>query len=128
MEHYPLIKHLHMTVAGISLAFFLVRAWGSVCASSWLARRWIRGLPHLIDTVLLGLGVWMMVGLSLWPHQQSWLAAKLIGLMVYIGLGSLAIKRGRTPTTRMLAACAAVIAFAYVVGAAIQHSPWSWLA
>ncbi|RAH36376.1 SirB2 family protein [Halomonas sp. SL1] len=128
MEHYLLIKHLHMSIAGFSLALFMLRAWWSVCGSPRPARRWVRGLPHLVDSALLGLGVWMMVGLALWPHQQPWLAAKLLGLLVYIGLGSVAIKRGRTPVIRGLAAGAALLAFAFVVGAAIRHSPWSWLA
>lgn len=128
MEHYALIKHLHMTAAGASLSFFLVRAWWSVQASPTLARPWVRVLPHLIDTTLLGLGVWLMVSLSLWPHQQPWLAAKLLGLLAYIGLGTLAIKRGRTPRSRGLAALAALAVFAFMVGAAVRHSPWSWLA
>lgn len=128
MEHYLLVKHLHMTAAGASLALFLVRAWWSVTGSPRLARRWVRVLPHLIDTLLLGLGVWLMASLALWPHQQPWLAAKLLGLLAYIGLGTLAIKRGPTPLARGLAALAALAVFAYMVGAAVRHSPLSWLA
>ncbi|ATJ84579.1 SirB2 family protein [Halomonas beimenensis] len=128
MEHYFLIKHLHMTLAGLSITFFLVRAWWAVRGSPRLGRRWVRVLPHLIDTALLGLGVWLMASLALWPHQQPWLAAKLLALVAYIGLGTLAIKRGRTPVGRGVAALAALATFAYMAGAAIQHSPWSWLA
>ncbi|UYG07664.1 SirB2 family protein [Halomonas sp. M4R1S46] len=128
MEHYALIKHLHMSAAALSLGLFLVRAWWSVRASPNLARRWVRVLPHLVDTLLLGLGGWLMVALSLWPHQQPWLAAKLLALIAYIGLGTLAIKRGRTPAVRGVAALAALVVFAFMVGAAVRHSPLSWLA
>jgi uncharacterized membrane protein SirB2 len=127
VEHYFLIKHLHMTAASLSIVFFMLRAWWSFRESPWLSRRWVKVVPHLIDTALLGLGVWLMVALSLWPHQHSWLAAKLIALLVYIGLGTVAIKRGRSPAIRGMAGLAAVATFAYMLGAAIRHSPMSWL-
>ena len=69
-----------------------------------------------------------MVLLSIWPWQLPWLGAKLLALLVYIGVGTIAIKRGATPTVRVLAAVVAVAVFAYMVGAAIHHSPLSWLA
>lgn len=128
MEHYFLIKHLHMTAAGLSIVFFVVRAWWSVRESPLLHRRWVRVAPHIIDTALLALGVALMVMLRFWPHQHPWLAAKLIGLVLYIVLGTVAIKRGRTPAQRGLGAAAAVLVFAYIVGAAIRHDPLSWLA
>ncbi|EPC00859.1 invasion gene expression up-regulator, SirB [Litchfieldella anticariensis FP35 = DSM 16096] len=127
MEHYSLIKHLHMTAAGASLALFVLRAWWSVRESPRLQRMWVRVVPHLIDTALLLLGVWLMVMLRFWPHQHPWLAAKLIGLVVYIVVGTVAIKRGRTPRQRGLAAIAAVLVFVYIIGAAVQHHPLSWL-
>ncbi|MFP4137954.1 MAG: SirB2 family protein [Halomonas sp.] len=128
MEHYFLIKHLHITTAALSLLFFMLRAVWSVSDAEVLKARWVRIAPHVIDTLLLTLGLVLMVMLSLWPHQHPWLAAKLIALVVYIGLGTLAIKRGRTPAVRGAAAVAAVLVFLYMLGAAIRHSALSWLA
>jgi len=128
MSSYLLIKYLHMGAAGLSLSLFILRAWWSVRASPRLRARWVRVLPHLVDTALLVCGVTLMVLLEAWPHQQPWLAAKLIGLLAYIGVGTLAIKPGRTPAKRGLAALAAVTVFLYIVGAALHHSPLSWLA
>ncbi len=108
MEHYFLIKHLHMTAAALSITLFVVRAWWSVQESPRLNARWVKVLPHLIDTALLGLGVTLMVLLSVWPWQLPWLGAKLLALLAYIGV--------------------AVAIFAYMVGAAVHHSPLSWLA
>ncbi|MFC3282048.1 SirB2 family protein [Litchfieldella rifensis] len=127
MASYFLIKHLHMTAAGMSLALFVLRAWWSVRESPHLQHMWVRVVPHLIDTALLVLGVWLMVMLRFWPHQHPWLAAKLIGLVVYIVVGTVAIKRGRTPMQRAVAAIAAVLVFIYIIGAAVQHHPLSWL-
>ena len=128
MEHYFLIKHLHITAATLSLLFFILRAVWSVSDAEVLQARWVRIAPHVIDTLLLTLGVVLMVMLSLWPHQHPWLAAKLIALLAYIGLGTLAIKRGRTPAVRGAAAVAAVLVFLYMLGAAITKSAFSWLA
>ncbi len=128
LEHYVLIKQLHVTAASLSILFFMLRAWWSVREIPLLQRRWVKVLPHLIDSTLLALGVTLMVMLSLWPHQHPWLAAKLIALLAYIGLGTVAIKRGRTPRARAITALAAVLTFAYMLGAAIRHSALSWLA
>ena len=128
LEYYLPIKHLHITAATLSLAFFAVRAWWSVREAPLLQQRWVKVAPHLIDTSLLVLGVVLMVMLSMWPHQHPWLAAKLVALLAYIGLGTIAIKRGRTPRVRAVAALAAVATFAYMLGTAIRHSPLSWLA
>ncbi|CAM4309821.1 SirB2 family protein [Vreelandella rituensis] len=127
MEHYFLIKHLHVTTAVLSIGFFVVRAGWSVRESPMLGRRWVKILPHVIDTSLLALGVTLMVMLSMWPHQHPWLAAKLIALVVYIGVGTVAIKRGPTPLIRGVGALVAVAVFIYMLGAALRHSPLSWV-
>ncbi|MDW5377801.1 SirB2 family protein [Halomonas sp. HP20-15] len=125
---YFLVKQIHMTAAGLSLALFCLRAWWSVRESPQLQQRWVKTLPHLIDTVLLVAGVTLMIMLRAWPTQQPWLAAKLVGLVAYIVIGTLAIKRGRTPTIRAVAALVAIAIFVYIVGAALSHHPGSWLA
>ncbi|MCC5882769.1 MAG: SirB2 family protein [Halomonas sp.] len=123
IEHYSLIKHLHMTTAVLSILFFIVRAWWSVREITLLQRRWVRVLPHVNDTLLLLLGIALMTMLSMWPHQHPWLAAKLLGLLGYILLGTVAIKRGRTPMTRGLAALAAIVVFVYIMGTAMTKDP-----
>src|SRR5690554_5087847 len=127
LEHYFLIKHLHMTTAIVSIVFFIVRAWWSVRESPLLQRRWVKILPHVNDTLLLVLGVMLAVTLSMSPHQHPWLAAKLLGLIIYILLGTVAIKRGRTPLTRGLTAVAAIAVFFYVYGTAITKNPLFFL-
>ncbi|MGL6249431.1 MAG: SirB2 family protein, partial [Billgrantia desiderata] len=82
---------------------------------------------HVNDTLLLLLGITLMTMLSMWPHQHSWLAAKLLGLLGYILLGTVAIKRGRTPMTRGLAALAAIVVFVYIMGTAMTKDPWFFL-
>ncbi|MBB5213457.1 SirB2 family protein [Parapusillimonas granuli] len=122
---YLLIKHVHMTAAGLSIVFFLVRAFWSIQGSALLQNRLVKTLPHVIDTVLLLAGVTLaaMIG-----PEQPWILVKIIALLAYIGVGTIAIKRGKTRTARATAALVAVAIFAYIVGVAMTKSALSWWA
>ena len=126
IEHYLILKHLHITAAYASLAFFVLRAFWSVRGVALLQARWVKIVPHLMDTLLLTLGVTLAVILNLWP-LPLWLSAKITALVIYILLGTVAIKRGKTPKIRATAAIAAVLVFAYIIGAAVERSALSWL-
>ena len=70
----------------------------------------------------------MLYLLSMNPFTQTWLLAKFGGLIAYILLGTIAIKRGPTLQIRVIAAVAAVSVFCYIVGVALSRSVVSWLA
>lgn len=123
--NYLAIKHLHVTAAALSILFFIVRSIWSVAGSSLLQTKVVRILPHVIDTVLLACGVILAVMIG---PAQPWILAKIVGLVFYILVGTIAIKRGKTPATRAVAAIVAVLIFGYIVGVAIRHDPMSWLA
>lgn len=123
--NYFAIKHLHTTAAALSILFFIVRAYWSVTSSPRLQSRVVRIAPHIIDTALLVFGV--MLAVMIGP-EQPWILAKIIALILYIGVGTIAIKRGKTARTRGIAALIAIAIFAYIVGVAIRHDPMSWLA
>ncbi|MGP9497930.1 SirB2 family protein [Halomonas sp. AOP43-D1-4] len=126
IEHYFAVKHLHMAAAYASLAFFIVCAYWSVTERPILKARWVKILPHIIDTALLTFGVLLAIMLSFWP-LPPWLSAKITALIVYILLGTMAIKRGKTPAIRAGAAVAAVLVFIYILGVAMHRTPLSWL-
>ena len=118
-----LVKHFHMTVAALSFGGFVVRGWWMLRGSPMLQRTWVRITPHIVDTLLLVSGVYMAWVLRASPTEQPWLAAKLIALVAYIVVGSVALKRGRTRTIRAVALAAAVAIFVYIVAVAISHNP-----
>lgn len=82
--------------------------------------------PHALDTLFLASGVALLVLLHMNPLQQAWLVAKFVGLIAYIGFGMLAFRFGRTSGARAVAFVAAIACFAYVVGAAVTRSAFSW--
>ena len=121
---YEAIKHAHMTFAGLSLAGFLLRGWWMWRRSAMLDHRMTRTLPHINDTLLLGAGIWLALTLQQYPLVHGWLTAKLFALLLYILLGTLALKRGRTRRVRILALAGAVATFGYMAAVAIRHEPW----
>ncbi|RRJ84821.1 SirB2 family protein [Aestuariirhabdus litorea] len=123
---YLLIKHSHVTLAVLSITFFVIRAFWSVRGSHLLNQRWVKVTPHLVDSLLLACAIYLMISIHQYPFTNSWLTAKLLALLLYIGLGTLAIKRGRTATVRLLSAIMAVLVFGYILGVAINRSPSAW--
>ena len=117
--HYLLIKNAHITLAIISISFFLVRAWWSYRSSPLLQQRWVKSLPHINDTLLLICAIYLMVIIQQYPFMHSWLTAKVLALLAYIGFGIVAIKQGK-----LLTAFAAALCFGYMVMVARAHSPW----
>ena len=125
-EYYLLLRHAHIGCAILTIALFVLRgAWRTVSPER-LAARWVRVVPHLIDTVLLVSALWLawQVGSGAAP----WITAKVVALLAYIVLGSFALKRGRTPGIRAAAFFAALATFGYIVSVAIAKSPWGALA
>ncbi|MGV8893236.1 MAG: SirB2 family protein [Burkholderiaceae bacterium] len=118
---YLSIKHFHVTCAVLSGSLFLLRGFWMLQDSPALQRRWVRIAPHVIDTLLLASALIMVFWSGQYPFVQNWLTAKVIALVVYIGLGTVALKRGRTRTVRIGAFIGALLVFAYIVGVALTR-------
>lgn len=128
MAWYAELKLLHMALAATSLALFLLRGAWRLADSPRLQDRWVRVVPHVIDSVFLASGIALAVLLHQYPLVHGWLTAKVFGLLAYIILGSVALKAGRTPAIRGGAFMLAVGVFIYIVGVARLKTPWSWVA
>lgn len=120
-EHYLLLKHLHQSAAGVSVSLFVLRGLWMVSGSGMLRRTWVRVLPHVVDTGLLVSALLLAWTIAQYPFVHGWLTAKVLALVVYIALGTIALKRGRTPAIRVTAWIAALAVFAYIVLVAITR-------
>lgn len=127
IAYYPLLKHLHMTLAVISILLFIYRWALAINEHPLLQRRWLKILPHVNDTLLLLAGILLAVTLQMSPGSQPWLMAKIIALVIYIGLGAMALKRPDRKQ-KVIAGIAALLVFNYIMGVAISKSPWAWFA
>jgi uncharacterized membrane protein SirB2 len=124
---FEALKHLHMGCAFLSIAGFTLRGYWMLIDSPALRRRPVKVLPHMIDTLLLASAVGMLLIWQLSPLQSDWIIAKIIALLVYIGLGMVALRFGKSRKTRVNAWLLALLAAAYIVSVAYSKSPWGFL-
>jgi uncharacterized membrane protein SirB2 len=124
MELYPTLRAIHVTCVTLSLSGFALRGAWMLTENALLNHRLTRVLPHLVDTLLLGSAIGMAILIRQYPFTDGWLTAKLVALLVYIVLGSVALRRGRTVTIRLTAFVAALATAAYLVAVALTRSPW----
>lgn len=127
MQWYPLLKTVHVSSVALTLALFVLRGGWMLADSPWRHWRVMRILPHVVDTILLASAVALVVVVQQYPFVDPWLTAKVCALLVYIGLGTIALKRGRTKTIRLLALLTALLVFSYIVSVALSHNAWGLL-
>ncbi|MBZ6392004.1 MAG: SirB2 family protein [Pantoea dispersa] len=92
---YPLIKNFHLLTVAITITLFLLRFYWLTTGSALLQRRWVRIAPHINDTFLLLSGALLVLITHFYPltPQGSWLTEKLLAVIIYIALGSVALSR-----------------------------------
>lgn len=125
---YLFLKHLHIGCVVLSGTGFLLRGLLMLADSRCLQQPIVRILPHVVDTALLGSAIAMAVISAQYPFSADWLTAKLLGLLIYIGCGSMALKRARNKPQRAAYLVAALLAFTWIVSVALSRSPLGFLA
>ncbi len=118
-----LIKEVHVTLAVLTAFLFCYRGVLMLNGSDRLHRKWLRIAPHVVDTFLLVTGLWMAVTIYSHFYYQPWLIVKIIAIVIYIVLGSIAIKRGRTRTIRALAFLGSLAVLIYIFTVALNKTP-----
>lgn len=120
---YYWVKQVHMYSVHLSFVLFVLRgAW--VLAGRDLPRQvLLRALPHTIDTVLLTSALWLTTIVHQYPFRNDWLTAKVLLLVVYIVLGSLALRRLASRGSRMAAFVAALGVFGFMYSVARFRHP-----
>ena len=104
---YASLKIMHVSCVAISYVLFVLRGIWMMRESAMLRRRWVKIVPHLVDTLLLASAVALAVMSHQYPLANGWLTAKVVGLLIYVGLGTVALKRGKTRRARVMAWLAA---------------------
>jgi uncharacterized membrane protein SirB2 len=125
---YATIKLVHQTAVALSLTGFFVRGAASFVGAGWVRSRPAKTLPHVVDTVLLLSALTLAWMLRLTPGNAPWLTAKVVGLVVYVGLGIVALRPGRPLAVRVTAWVAALFTVGWMVSVAITKNPIGFFA
>jgi uncharacterized membrane protein SirB2 len=120
------IKLVHVGCVLLSYALFVLRGAWMLRGSAILQQRWVRVVPHVVDSLLLASAITLAVLLEISPFAAPWLMSKIVALLLYIALGTLAIRRGKTRAIRLTAWLAAQAVFGYIVAVALTHDPLPW--
>jgi uncharacterized membrane protein SirB2 len=103
------------------MVLFTIRYVWMIQESHWLQQRRVKFIPHMIDSLLLISGLALALILHQYPWTQTWLTAKLLALLFYIVMGSIALTVGKTKTIRITAGIAALIIFFYIITLALTR-------
>jgi len=122
-ELYPLVRWTHIGLVLCSGALFAARGLGVLLGSQWGMRAVVRRFSYVLDTALLSAALLLLYILDLNPFRVGWLSTKIGLLLLYIVLGSFALKRARTPLARGMFYVASLACFAFMLTVARAHHP-----
>jgi uncharacterized membrane protein SirB2 len=122
-EYYLVLRNVHIACAILTITLFVLRGSLMLANSAWQQNVVLRYLPHAVDTVLLTTALMLTTVIQQYPFAVGWLTAKVVLLVAYIVLGSIALKRGRTRQVRVVAFVAALATVAFLVSVARAHHP-----
>jgi uncharacterized membrane protein SirB2 len=128
IEFYPQLKAIHIAAVLTSGLLFLIRGAALNAGQSWAMAAPLRYLTYAVDTVLLTAALMLATLLHQYPFVHGWLTTKVVLLVVYIVLGTFALKRGATRTIRIACWLAALLVYGFIISVARAHHPAGILA
>jgi uncharacterized membrane protein SirB2 len=126
IEFYVPVKSVHVAAVLASGGLFAVRGLLVLAGRAWAMSAPLRYLSYSIDTVLLTAALMLATLLPGAVFANGWLTVKLVLLVVYVVLGSFALKRGRSLKARWLFFIAALGVYAFMLSVARTHQPLGW--
>ena len=120
---YLTIRTIHESAVALSITGFFVRGAAGLAGAAWVRGRAAKTVPHVVDTVLLASAIALAGMLGITPLTAPWLMAKVIGLLVYIGLGVVALRPSNARGVRTVAWIAALATAGWIVSVAITKNP-----
>ncbi|MEJ1336946.1 MAG: SirB2 family protein [Candidatus Sedimenticola sp. (ex Thyasira tokunagai)] len=124
---YYWIKNAHVATVMFNIAFFTLRYYWMLRRNGLVNRKIVRQISQFNDTLLLIAGIALALQIHQYPFQAQWLTVKLVGLLLYIIFGTLALKRGKSRKTRKIYGILALLTVGYMVTVALSRTPKSWI-
>jgi uncharacterized membrane protein SirB2 len=123
IELYPLVRWTHISLVVTSGVIFAARGVGVLLGQPWSRALAVRRASYTIDTALLSAALLLLYLLDINPFAVAWLSVKIGLLLVYIVLGTLALKRARTVRGRLICFVAALLCYGFMLTVALAHHP-----
>jgi uncharacterized membrane protein SirB2 len=127
VELYPHVRWTHISLVLLSGSLFAARGVGVLLGARWSMAPRVRRLSYAIDTALLTAAFLLLFILDINPFAVAWLSTKIVLLLVYIVLGTFALKRARTPVVRRMCFAAALLCYGFMLTVARSHHPLGFI-
>ncbi|MGN6529367.1 MAG: SirB2 family protein [Burkholderiaceae bacterium] len=124
---YLLVRGFHETCVLASGTGFAARFALGLAGRPRPRSRLARTLPHALDTLLLASALTLLALAHLDPLATPWLRAKLVGLLLYVAFGFVALRPGVPRVVRAVAGFAALETFGWIVSVAFTKQPLGFL-
>jgi len=118
-----LVLTIHVATVLLSLFGFVFRGVLRFRGSDLINRRWLKITPHIVDTVLIISAITLLLQASLNPLNAPWLIAKIIALVIYIGLGLVAFRFASSRGVALWCWVMAIVVFCYILAVAVTKNP-----
>ncbi len=93
---FAAIKIIHIISIILSYILFSLRGIWMIQGSPLLKLRWVKILPHVIDTILLVSAITLVAMVQQYQGLNIWISAKIGALLLYIFLGMVAFRFEKT--------------------------------
>lgn len=120
---YLPLRYIHIISVLLSGLLFAGRGVLMLQGSAALRHWSLRIFPHVVDTILLVSALMLTTIIHQYPFVHAWLTVKVLLLVVYIGLGSVALKHGHSKQVRAVVYVTALAVFLFIVSVARSHDP-----
>ncbi len=127
MAVYEIIKYIHIGCVVLSLSGFCLRSYFLLSDPEKLTLAWLKYPPHVVETLLLLSAIAMLPLLGQYPFVDGWLTAKLVAMLLYIGVAGYTLHAARTFRLKLAFIALSLLIFLYIVGVALFHDYYSWL-
>jgi uncharacterized membrane protein SirB2 len=125
--HFVAIRQVHIACVVLSGALFCLRGSLRIANVAAANHRLLRLTSYFVDTALLAAAVLLTIILRQYPFLDAWLTAKVLLLVLYIVLGTCALKRARSRRAGVLTFGGALLTYTLIIGVAVTHAPAGWL-
>ncbi|MFQ3237696.1 MAG: putative membrane protein SirB2 [Paraglaciecola sp.] len=120
---YAAAKHIHLTAIALSVLLFLLRFLWTLRGSPMLQKKWVKIVPHIVDTLLLLSAATLCILISQYPFATPWVTEKVLGLLMYLFMVTLALKIAKTGLMRAVGLVGALSWLAFTGLVAITKHP-----
>lgn len=123
IEFYPQIRSVHIAMVLASVILFALRGAGALAGGKWPMAWPLRWGSIAVDTTLLTAALMLLTILPWAMFGNGWLATKVGLLCVYVVLGFMALRPGRSRGARLALYVAALAVYGWMFTIARAHHP-----